>query len=145
MSKGEIVATALDKLCETKSITEKGFYVYQGLAKRGRKLLYIGTTVQVPKDRFRWHKYNGKDLRFEVIAICNDSDSMINLEFELIQKHKPPLNKIVKRKQNLNRKLTEEQLQARVGDKDWCQSCLRRRVSKGHSHCLWCEKGLNRD
>lgn len=30
---------------------------------------------------------------------------------------------------------------ARVGDKEWCQSCLKRRVNKGYTKCLRCQQG----
>ena len=35
------------------------YSVYKG--ELNNQLVYIGTTVQVPSERFRWHKYNGKD------------------------------------------------------------------------------------
>lgn len=67
-------------------IFSKGFYVYKGLDKKSKELLYIGTTIQVPNDRFRWHRNNGKDLLFDVIKICNDENEMLDCEFDLIQK-----------------------------------------------------------
>lgn len=115
-----------------------GFCVYKG--SLDGELVYIGTTIQRPKDRFRWHKANGKNFDFEVLQYCENEVEMIDLEFELIKKHKPKYNKITKRKQNLNRKLTQEQLDARVGDKTWCQCCLRRRVNPGYSSCYNCSR-----
>jgi len=76
----------LEKVCETLDIKEKGFYVYKGLQKdkENGKLLYIGTTIQIPCDRFRWHKANGKDFNFEIINVCNDINEMLDLEYTLI-------------------------------------------------------------
>jgi hypothetical protein len=130
----------LQKVCEISDITTKGFYVYKGLPKEkeGKKLLYIGTTIQIPSDRFRWHKANGKDFRFEIIKICKDENEMLDTEFDLIKKYNPKHNKITKRKQNFNRKLSEEEKQLRVGDNNWCQSCLTRRVNKGYKKCYYC-------
>lgn len=119
-------------------INEKGFYVYRGLDKVTLELVYIGTTVQIPRNRFRWHKANGKDLKFEVIKVCVDADQMINHEFELIQSLKPKLNKITHRRQNLNVKLTADELDSRKGSKEWCQGCLKRRVNKGYRYCRNC-------
>jgi hypothetical protein len=110
--------------------------VYFG--KINNKIVYIGTTIQKPSERFRWHRYNGKDLDFEIHKQFDNSDDMLNCEFELIKKLNPKLNKITKRKQNLNRKLTAEELKRRVGEKEWCQSCLKRRVNKGYSKCYYC-------
>ena len=126
----------LDKICETSEIQEKGFYVYQGLVNGD--LVYIGTTTQKPADRFRWHKANKKPFDFEIVAICGNAEEMLDLEWELIRTHKPKHNKITGRRQNLNIKLSEEELAARVGDKTWCQSCLRRRVNKGYDKCSRC-------
>lgn len=130
----------LKKVCETSDIKEKGFYVYKGLPKElsGKKLLYIGTTIQVPANRFRWHKANGKDFRFEIIKICQNEDEMLDTEFNLIKKYSPRHNKIVKRKQNFNKKLSEEDKEARVGNKEWCQSCLTRRVNRDYKFCYYC-------
>lgn len=77
---GMVIHSDLRKVCEISDITEKGFYVYKGLPKEiyGKKLLYIGTTTQIPADRFRWHKANGKDFRFEIIKICNDENEMLH-------------------------------------------------------------------
>ena len=120
-------------------ILSKGFYVYKGLNKKTKELVYIGTTVQIPKDRFRWHKSNGKDLFFSVINICDSSDEMLDIEFELIKKYKPKLNKITERKQNLNIALTKSEIDNRIGNKEWCQKCLKRRVKSPYIFCYNCK------
>lgn len=120
-------------------ITEKGFYVYKGTGRKSKKMVYIGTTIQVPKERFRWHKHNGKNLIFEVIKVCENADEMLDLEYKLIQRYRPDMNKITKRKQNLNVALTDEILKLRENNVEWCQSCLKRRVNKGYSVCYFCE------
>lgn len=130
-----------NKICETSDITNKGFYVYFGKSKSGNnKLKYIGTTTQVPAERFRWHKYNGKDLLFEIVAVCDSADEMLDLEYKLIRQLNPPMNKIVRRRQNYNAELTPEALEARRGSNEWCQCCLKRRVNKGYKHCYYCSK-----
>jgi len=108
--------------------------VYKG--ERGGKIVYIGTTIQVPSDRFRWHKYNGKDLQFTVLSQYDTPEEMLAEERRLIDLHKPKLNKRLK--QNFNVKLTPEQLEGRKGDAEWCQCCLKRRVNKGYSKCMYC-------
>ena len=137
---GVVLSSDLDKVCEISDITTKGFYVYKGLPKEkdGKKLLYIGTTIQIPADRFRWHKSNGKDFRFEIIKICKDEKEMLDTEFALIQKYNPRYNKITKRKQNFNKRLSDEEKYGRVGNKEWCQCCLTRRVNKGYKFCYYC-------
>lgn len=127
---------ALEKVCEVSQITTKGFYVYKGLINT--KLVYIGTTTQIPSDRFRWHKSNGKNFTFEIIKICNDENEMLDTEFALIKKYRPLYNKITKRRQNLNKKLSQEEKYSRVGLKEWCQCCLTRRVNKGYEFCYFC-------
>lgn len=92
----------------TTAFNTKGYYVYSG--KLNNVLVYIGTTTQIPADRFRWHKANGKDLEFEVLHACKDEAEMLDREFELIKKLKPSMNKIKHRKQNLNVKLTPDVL-----------------------------------
>lgn len=115
------------------------YTVYLGYSKtNSNEIVYVGTTTQKPKDRFRWHKYNGKDLRFVVVGQFDNSDNMLKKECELIQKYKPRLNKIKHREQNLNVKLTEKELGKRKGRSEWCQKCLRRRVRKGYTYCFWC-------
>lgn len=112
------------------------FNVYVG--REGGVIVYVGTTVQKPSDRFRWHRNNGKNFSFEVIKQCDNEQEMLDLEFELIQKHKPKYNKITHRKQNLNRRLDASSLQMRQGDAEWCQSCLKRRVNRGYTKCYYC-------
>jgi len=102
-------------------------------------IVYVGTTVQMPADRFRWHKANGKNLAFEVVKQCDTEDEMLDLEFELIKQHKPKLNKITHRRQNLNVRLTQVTLDARKGNTEWCQSCLKRRVNRGYKNCYYCK------
>ena len=128
----------LQKIAENNNVNVKGFYVYKGLDKQSQKMVYIGTTTQVPRDRFRWHKANGKDFTFEIIAICENAEQMLDLEFNLIRKYKPCKNKITSRKQNYNKVLGEADLATRVGNKEWCQSCLKRRVNKGYKKCYYC-------
>ena len=113
----------LKKVAETCDITTKGFYVYKGLPKEpnSQKLLYIGTTTQIPSDRFRWHKANGKDFRFEIIKICKDENEMLDTEFALLKKYSTRYNKITKRRQNFNRKLSDEEKYVRIDNKEWCQ------------------------
>lgn len=120
-------------------IFSKGFYIYKGLDKKNKELVYIGTTVQVPNDRFRWHKANGKDLIFEVIKICENQTEMLDLEYDLIKKYNPKLNKITHRKQNFNVALTKSEIELRKGNNEWCQKCLTRRVNYGYNFCYYCK------
>lgn len=117
-------------------MSERTYTVYKG--EKSGKIVYIGTTIQKPEDRFRWHKHNGKPFNFTVLGQFDNQEDMLNFEFELIKKHKPKHNKIKHRKQNLNAKLTPEMLEARKGDSNWCQCCLKRRVNKGYKNCYWC-------
>lgn len=114
--------------------TARTYTVYKG--ELNGKIVYIGTTIQRPADRFRWHKANGKDLVFTVLAVFDNPEEMLAEELRLIQLHKPKLNKRLK--QNLNVKLTPEVLEARKNSDEWCKSCLKRRVSKGYSRCYYC-------
>ncbi|MGI4991030.1 GIY-YIG nuclease family protein (plasmid) [Halobacteriovorax sp. GFR7] len=115
---------------------ERGHWVYFGYSRKGN-LVYIGTTIQRPEDRFRWHKSNGKPLRFVVQHNYATTDEMLDAEIHLINKHKPALNKKTKR-HNDNRKLKEGVKESRVGVTGWCQACLKRRVNKGYTKCYWC-------
>lgn len=110
------------------------YTVYKG--EEGGEVVYIGTTIQNPRDRFRWHKHNGKDLKFSVLSIHTSAEEMLAEERRLIELLRPKLNKRLK--QNLNVKLTQAQLDLRKGDTAWCQSCLKRRVNKGYSRCFYC-------
>jgi hypothetical protein len=112
------------------------YTVYSG--SRNGQVFYIGTTIQEPSARFRWHKANGKKLDFKVLFQFDNQQDMLDKEYELIQKHKPRLNKITHRRQNLNAVLSQDVLDSRKGDSEWCQSCLKRRVNKGYKHCYWC-------
>lgn len=112
------------------------YSVYKG--EVNGNVVYIGTTIQVPSERFRWHKYNGKDFKFTVIKQFDNPEDMLDFEFELIQKYNPKFNKIKRRKQNFNAKLTQEDLESRKGDKSWCQSCLKRHVNAGYTKCYYC-------
>ena len=112
------------------------YTVYKG--EKNGKLVYIGTTIQKPSDRFRWHKANGKDLKFTVIKQFGNAEQMLDEEYRLIKLHKPGLNKIKHRKQNLNAKLSASDLELRKGSSEWCQCCLKRRVNPGYSVCFRC-------
>lgn len=121
---------------ETGFRDEKGYTGYSGW--KDGKLVYIGTTIQKPSDRFRWHKHNGKDFAFKIERQFDNADQMLDWEFEMIKKHRPQFNKITHRKQNLNRRLGQTDVESRVGDPQWCQSCLKRRVSRGYATCYYC-------
>ena len=110
------------------------YTVYKG--EEGGEVVYIGTTIQNPRDRFRWHKHNGKDLKFSVLSSHTSAEEMLAEERRLIELLRPKLNKRIK--QNLNVKLTQAQLDLRKGDSTWCQACLKRRVNKGYSRCFYC-------
>lgn len=116
------------------------YSVYLGKDKGTGKIVYVGTTIQKLEDRWRWHKHNGKDLNFSLFRECKDQEEMLQLEHRLITEFKPALNKITHRKQNLNAKLDQAVVEARKGDKQWCQCCLKRRVNKGYSMCYYCQK-----
>lgn len=115
-----------------------GFYVYEG--RVNGELVYIGTTTQIPSRRFSWHKSNGKDFVFKVLKNCKDAEEMLDEEFRLICLLKPKYNKIRTRKQNLNSRLTPDEIEKRKGDKEWCQSCLKRRTNSGYEYCYYCKK-----
>ncbi len=110
--------------------------VYKG--EQDGKVVYIGTTIQQPEARFRWHKSNGKPFKFTVVRTFDNAQEMLAEEFRLIQKHRPKFNKIVDRQQNFNGKLSTEQVAERVGLAGWCQSCLKRRVNEGYTSCRFC-------
>ena len=116
-------------------INEKYFTVYKG--EEDNLIVYIGTTIQKPSDRFRWHKANGKDFKFTVLYQYTNADEMLDKEFELITLHKPKYNKITDRKQNLNVKLNLEDLKLRKENFEWCQRCLKRRA-KANNKCHYC-------
>lgn len=114
------------------------FSVYVGRRKANGPIVYVGTTTQKPERRFSWHRSNGKNLKFSVVAQCKTAEEMLELERSLIEKHKPELNRRLK--QNLNVMLTNDQLEARKGSAEWCQSCLRRRVNPGYTNCFYCSR-----
>lgn len=116
---------------------ERTYTVYKG--EKGGKIVYIGTTTQEPAARFRWHRANGKPFAFTVLSQHENADEMLAEELRLIKLHKPQHNKRLK--QNLNVRLTAEQLKARKGKVGWCQSCLKRRTNPGYTVCLFCSKG----
>lgn len=110
------------------------YSVYKG--EQNGVVVYIGTTIQKPADRFRWHKHNGKPFDFTVLSTHDNADEMLAEELRLIKLHKPKHNKRIK--QNFNVKLTSEHLGLRKGDSAWCQSCLKRRVNAGYKACYYC-------
>lgn len=112
------------------------YSVYKG--EQGGKLVYIGTTIQEPAARFRWHKANGKPFKFTVLAQFDNAQAMLAEEFRLIQLHMPKHNKITHRPQNLNVRLSREDVTARKGAAGWCQACLKRRVNPGYKTCFHC-------
>ena len=113
---------------------KRTYSVYKG--EVNGKIVYIGTTIQEPSARFRWHKANGKPFDFTVLSQHPCADSMLAEELRLITLLKPKHNKRIK--QNFNVKLTAADLESRKGDKVWCQSCLRRRVNTGYTCCMYC-------
>lgn len=117
------------------------YIVYFGYDKKDvnhNKVLYIGTTIQIPISRWFYHSTHGKDLYFEEKYRFDNAEDMLRTELEMIQKYHPSLNKITSRKQNLNAKLSKEQLDSRIGNPCWCQKCLRRHVRVGYKYCLYC-------
>lgn len=117
-------------------MTARTHSVYKG--EVNGVIVYIGTTIQKPADRFRWHKSNGKPFKFTVVRTFDNAQEMLAEEFRLIQKHRPKYNKIVDRAQNFNGKLSADQVAERVGLAGWCQSCLKRRVNAGYKSCRFC-------
>lgn len=119
---------------------KRTYTVYEGY--ENGLLVYIGTTIQKPEDRFRWHKsrtkaFKGKTIVFKVLNQFDNEKDMLDLEFDLIKKLKPKYNNR-KTRQNLNVKLTQLVLDTRKGDPAWCQCCLKRRAKKGYRFCYWC-------
>ena len=58
------------------------YTVYKG--ELDGTVVYIGTTIQNPRDRFRWHKHSGKDLKFSVLSIHTSAEEMLAEERRLI-------------------------------------------------------------
>ena len=137
----------VDMLAKYKERKDK-YLVYVGYSKKDKEkknIIYVGTTIQYPLSRWYYHKTHGKDLVFVEYKRFGNEKDMLDLEFELIQKHHPSCNTITSRRQNYNVALTAEELESRKGNPEWCQCCYRRRVNKGYTYCMYCEKELRRD
>lgn len=120
------------------------YLVYVGYSKKDeahQKVIYVGTTIQHPMSRWYYHSTHGKDLVFEEYCRFDNSEDMLNKEFELIQRLHPSKNVITHRKQNLNTPLTAEELERRKGDPQWCPQCLRSHVRPGYKGCWYCANG----
>ncbi|WP_273751802.1 hypothetical protein [Leuconostoc mesenteroides] len=37
------------------------------------------------------------------------------------------------------------ELSDRIGNNEWCQSCLKRRVNNGYSQCLFCQRKMTKE
>ncbi|MCH3951994.1 hypothetical protein [Leuconostoc mesenteroides] len=37
------------------------------------------------------------------------------------------------------------ELSDRIGNNEWCQSCFKRRVNKGYSQCLFCQRKMTKE
>lgn len=37
------------------------------------------------------------------------------------------------------------ELSDRIGNNEWCQSCLKRRVNKGYSQCFFCQRKMTKE
>lgn len=129
-----------DEVTKYKDRADK-YLVYIGYSRKDKnreKVIYVGTTIQYPLSRWYYHKTHKKDLVFEEYCRFDNEKDMLDKEYELIQKFKPSCNKITDRKQNYNVELTQEVLDSRKGDPEWCQCCLRRHVNKGYRVCFYC-------
>jgi len=132
----------VDAIKEYKNRDDK-FIVYVGYGINDTnkdKILYVGTTIQYPISRWYYHIIHGNNLIFKEVFRFNNKDQMLEKEFELINKYHPKKNKITDRPQNYNVKLTDEELERRIGNPEWCQSCFKRRVSKGYTICWACSR-----
>lgn len=119
------------------------YVVYYGYSKKDKeksKVIYVGTTIQHPMSRWYYHSTHKKDLVFEIAFRFDNEKSMLDKEYEEIKRLKPSLNKIKDRPQNFNVALSEEEINARKGNEEWCQCCLKRRVNKGYRYCYFCSK-----
>ena len=137
----------VDMLAEYKERKDK-YLVYVGYSKKDKEkknIIYVGTTIQYPLSRWYYHKTHSKDLVFVEYKRFDNEKDMLDLEFELIQKHHPSCNTIKSRRQNYNVALTAEELESRKGNPEWCQCCYRRRANKGYTYCMYCERELRRD
>lgn len=129
-----------DKVKDYKSYKLK-YVVYVGKDKKG-VIRYVGTTIQYPLSRWFYHHQHGNKLDFEVVCRYSNEKQMLEKEYDLIQKYKSNglRNKITSREQNYNVELTQQELNSRKGDPQWCQCCLRRHVSPGYRYCYYCSK-----
>ena len=119
------------------------YVVYFGYSKKDKEQkrpIYIGTTIQIPVSRWYSHFLQGKNLVFVEKFRFDNPDDMLEMEYRQIQRYHPSLNKITKRKQNLNSSLSAEVLESRKGNPEWCQCCLKRRVNAGYKYCYFCSK-----
>lgn len=110
--------------------------VYKGITNG--EIVHIGITTQDPKVRFRTHEKRKLIERFEVIEKFEDVADALLLERKLIEEYNPKYSKRLK--QNDNRKLAASTVNERVGEKEWCQKCLKRRVNRGYKICFYCSK-----
>lgn len=130
----------IDMIKEYKSRKDK-FVVYLGRSRKNKdKISYVGTTIQYPLSRWFYHKTHNHNFIFEIAFRFDNEREMLDKEFELIQKYHPSANKITNRPQNYNVELTQDELNKRKGDPEWCQCCLKRRVNKGYRYCYYCSK-----
>ena len=113
------------------------YSVYVGRETADGPVVYIGITMQVPERRFSWHKSNGKNLKFQVIARRFTYEGAKIEEAKLIEAHRPKLNRrgIALPKSHV----PPEELEARRIDPRWCKKCLRRHVNRGYTICRMCE------
>lgn len=127
-------------LQEVKDYTRRKdkYVVYFGYANG--KVVYVGTTIQHPYSRWYYHSMHGKPFEFKEEFRFDNEQDMLNKEYEMIQKYHPRFNKIINRKQNLNVELTQEELDNRKGDPQWCPCCLKRHVRPGYKYCYFCSK-----
>lgn len=121
---------------------EDKFVVYFGYSRKDksekRKVIYVGTTIQHPMSRWFYHSTHNKNLDFEIAFRFDNAQDMLIKEYEEIKRLRPSMNKIKDRQQNLNVELTKEILETRKGDSEWCQCCMKRRVSKCYRYCYFC-------
>lgn len=132
----------VDMLAEYKQRKDK-YLVYVGYSRKDTEkehIVYVGTTIQYPLSRWYYHKTHGKNLVFEEYKRFDNEKDMLDLEFELIKRHHPSCNNITHRRQNFNAPLSAEEIGSRIGNPEWCQCCLKRRVNKGYKYCMWCSK-----
>lgn len=119
------------------------YLVYVGYSRKDKeckRIIYVGTTIQYPLSRWFYHKEHGKNLQFKEYCRFDNEVDMLAKEYEMIQKYRPSCNKIKSRLQNFNVVLTTEELESRKGNPEWCQCCLKRRVSPGYKYCYFCQR-----